>query len=141
MGTATTGGGGESGTGITLSSQEPGAAVQITLNASTATAIEPNQDITVDLSAFSVPSTIADSAIDISSEGFDGSPSNVVVSGSKVTMTVPNVKANGDDQNENVEGSYGIRIKQSAGVTNAASGGEKTVILGGECTQYRRRCQ
>ena len=72
------GGDGESDTGITLSSQEPGAAVQITINASTATAIMPNQDITVDLSAFSVPSTIADSAIDISSDGFDGSPSNVV---------------------------------------------------------------
>ena len=122
-----TGGTGEPGTGITLSSQEPGAAVQITINASTATAIMPNQDITVDLSAFSVPSTIADSAIDISSDGFDGNPSNVVVSGSKVTMTVPNVKANGADQTENVVGSYAIRIKQSAGVTNAASGGEKTV--------------
>ena len=115
------------GAAIKLSSQEPGAAVQITINASTATAIEPNQDIMVDLSAFSVPSTIADSAIDISSDGFDGNPSNVVVSGSKVTMTVPNVKANGADQTENVVGSYAIRIKQSAGVTNAASGGEKTV--------------
>ena len=122
-----TGGNGEPGTRITLSSQEPGAAVQITINASTATAIMPNQDITVDLSAFSVPSTIADSAIDISSDGFDGSPSNVVVSGKNVTMTVPNVKASGDDQTENVVGSYGIRIKQSAGVTNAASGGVKTI--------------
>ena len=110
-----------------LSSQEPGAAVQITINASTATAILPNQDIRVDLSAFSVPSTIADSAIDISSDAFDGNPSNVVVSGSNVTMTVPNVKANGFDQTESVMGSYTIRIKQSAGVTNAASGGSKTV--------------
>ena len=128
----TTNGGNGDGNGgtesaIKLSSQEPGAAVQITINASTAMAIMPNQDITVDLSAFSVPTTIADSAIDISSDGFDGNPSNVVVNGSKVTMTVPNVKANGDDQTENVVGSYAIRIKQSAGVTNAASGGEKTV--------------
>ena len=115
------------GPAIKLSSYEPGAAVQITINASTATAIRPNQDIRVDLSAFSVPSTIADSAIDISSDGFDGSPSNVVVSGKNVTMTVPNVKASGDDQTENVVGSYGIRIKQSAGVTNAASGGVKTI--------------
>ena len=81
----------------------------------------------MDLSAFSVPSTIADSAIDISSDGFDGNPNNVVVSGKKVTLTVPNVKANGDDQTENVVGSYSIRIKQSAGVTNPASGGSKTV--------------
>ena len=42
-------------------------------------------------------------------------------------MTVPNVKANGDNQTASVMGSYTIRIKQSAGVTNAASGGSKTV--------------
>ncbi len=122
-----TGGDDGDGDSITLSSQTPGAAVQITIASSTATAILPNQDITVDLSAFSVPSTIADSAIDISSDGFDGNPNNVVVSGKKVTLTVPNVKANGDDQTENVVGSYSIRIKQSAGVTNPASGGSKTV--------------
>ena len=87
----------------------------------------PNEQIEVDLSGFSVPATIADSDISISSEGFRGNPSNVVVSGSKVTMTVPNVKANGDDQRESVRGDYTIRIKQSAGVTNAASGGSKTV--------------
>ena len=126
MGMATNGGA-ETGDSITLSSQTPGAAVQITIASSTATAILPNQDITVDLSAFSVPSTIADSAIDISSDGFDGNPNNVVVSGKKVTLTVPNVKANGADQTENVVGSYSIRIKQSAGVTNPASGGSKTV--------------
>ena len=112
---------------ITLSSQEPGAAVQITIEDSAAVAITPNQDIRVDLSAFSVPLTIADSDVQISSGGYNGNPSNVVVSGSNVTMTVPNVKANGDDQTENVMGSYTIRIKQSAGVTNAASGGEKTI--------------
>ena len=121
------GGNGEPGSAIKLSSQEPGAAVQITINASTAMAIMPNQDITVDLSGFSVPETIAGSAIDISSDGFDGNPSNVLVSGSKVTMTVPNVKASGADQEKSVMGNYSIRIKQSAGVKNAASGGEKTV--------------
>ena len=81
----------------------------------------------MDLSGFSVPATIADSDISISSEGYRGNPSNVVVSGSTVTMTVPNVKASGADQRESVSGDYTIRIKQSAGVTNAASGGEKTV--------------
>ena len=112
---------------IALSSNEPGAAVQITITDTAGYAIMPNQDIRVDLSAFSVPSTIADSDVQISSDGYNGNPSNVVVSGSNVTMTVPNVKANGDDQTEAVSGSYTIRIKQSAGVTNAASGGTKTI--------------
>ena len=112
---------------IALSSMEPGAAVQITIGDTAAAAIMPNQDITVDLSAFSVPDTIADAAIAISSDGYDGSPSNVVVTGSKVTMTVPNVRANGNPQESPVVGDYTIRIKQAAGVKNAASGGSKTV--------------
>ena len=122
-----TGGNGEPETGIELNTQEPGAAVQITITDSADPAILPDQQIEMDLSGFSVPETIADSDISISSEGYRGNPSNVVVSGSTVTMTVPNVKANGDDQRESVRGDYTIRIKQSAGVTNAASGGEKTV--------------
>ena len=112
---------------VALSSQTPSAAVQITIEASTAEAIGPNQDIQVDLSAFSVPSTIADSAIDITSGSFNGSPTNVLVSGKKVTMTVPNVLPNGEEQDKDVEGNYTIKIKQSAGVENPASAGEKTV--------------
>ena len=117
----------EAGTGIELNTQEPGAAVQITITDSADPAILPDEQIEMDLSGFSVPATIADSDISISSEGYRGNPSNVVVNGSTVTMTVPNVKANGDDQRESVRGDYTIRIKQSAGVTNAASGGSKTV--------------
>ena len=124
---AATGGNGEPEPGIELNTQEPGAAVQITITDSADPAILPDQQIEMDLSGFSVPETIADSDISISSEGYRGNPSNVVVSGSTVTMTVPNVKANGDDQRESVRGDYTIRIKQSAGVENAASGGEKTV--------------
>ena len=122
-----TGGNGEPEPGIELNTQEPGAAVQITITDSADPAILPDEQIEMDLSGFSVPATIADSDISISSEGYRGNPSNVVVSGSTVTMTVPNVKANGDDQRESVRGDYTIRIKQSAGVTNAASGGSKTV--------------
>ena len=120
-------GNGESGPGIELNTQEPGAAVQITITDSADPAIRPDEQIEMDLSGFSVPATIADSDISISSQGYRGNPSNVVVSGSTVTMTVPNVKASGADQTVSVRGVYTIRIKQSAGVTNAASGGEKTV--------------
>ena len=112
---------------VELNTQEPGAAVQITIRDSAAAAIMPDEQIELDLSGFSVPDTIDDSDISISSGGYRGNPSNVVVSGSNVTMTVPNVKANGDDQEAPVMGDYTIRIKQSAGITNAASGGSKTV--------------
>ena len=112
---------------VSLSSMEPGAAVQITIEDMAAEPIMPDEQIQIDLSAFSVPDTIADSGISISSEGYRGTPSNVTVSGSMVTLTVPNVKANGEDQDAPVMGEYTIRVKQSAGVMNAASGGSKTV--------------
>ena len=60
---------------------------------------------------------------------FKGSPDNVLVSGSKITMTVPSVRGNGEDQTKAITGVYSVRIKQSAGVTNPASGGSKTITL------------
>ena len=127
-----------------LSSQEPGAAVQITLRAiADGGGVLPNQDITVDLTftGFGLPEFMPDSAIDITSTadttsvvttaatGFKGSPTNVLVTGSKITMTVPNVNAAGNDQTKAVTGAYTIKIKQSAGVTNPAAGGSKTITL------------
>ena len=126
---AATGGNGETGASIKLSSQEPGAAVQITLEGMAATGIEPNQDITIALPGFGMPETIADSAISITSAGFKGSPTGVLVTGSKITMTVPQVRANGDPQTMAVSGGYSIRIKQAAGISNPASGGDKTITL------------
>ena len=111
---------------ITLSSMEPGAAVQITIEDVAAADIMPNEEIQVDLSAFSVPDTIAESDIAISSDGFNGSPSNVLVTGKKVTMTIPTATATVPNPSP-VMGDYTIRIKQSAGVMNAASGGTKTI--------------
>ena len=124
-----------------LSSKVPGAAVQITLNAFAGTeGIQPNEDITVDFgtTGFDLPATIADNGIDITSTaddanlattGFRGSPTNVVVSGSKITMTIPNVNAAGEDQTKAVTGAYAIKIKQSARVSNPASAGSKTIKI------------
>ena len=114
--------------GVALSSQTPSAAVQITITGHVAARIKPNQDIQVDLDPFTVPSTIADAAIDITSDGFNGSPTNVLVTGKKVTMTIPRPESpNTSTADDDVMGNYAIRIKQSAGVTNPASAGEKTV--------------
>ena len=113
---------------VTLSSYTPSAAVQITIVANVDEDITPNQDITVDLDPFTVPSTIADASVDISSDGFSDSPTNVLVTGKKVTMTIPRPDSDDTKPDDNdVTGDYTIRIKQSAGVTNPASGGEKTV--------------
>ena len=114
---------------VELSSQEPGAAVQITIEDMAAAAIQPNQDITIELKGFGMPETIADTAISITSAEFKGSPTGVLVTGSKITMTVPQVRANGDPQTMAVDGAYSIRIKQAAGISNPASGGDKTITL------------
>ena len=126
---ATNGENGDAEDRITLSSQEPGAAVQITLKETAAEAIDPNEDITIKLPGFDLPETIADSAISITSDSFNGSPTDVLVTGSKITMTVPQVRANGDPQTRAVTGAYSIRIKQAAGISNPASGGDKTITL------------
>ena len=125
----TNGGNGGTDSAVELSSQEPGAAVQITLEGTAATGIEPNQDITISLPGFGMPETIADTAISITSAEFKGSPTGVLVTGSKITMTVPQVRANGNPQTMAVEGAYSIRIKQAAGISNPASGGDKTITL------------
>ena len=124
-----TNGNGGTDSAVELSSQEPGAAVQITLEGTAATGIEPNQDITIELKGFGMPETIADTAISITSAEFKGSPTGVLVTGSKITMTVPQVRANGNPQTMAVEGAYSIRIKQAAGISNPASGGDKTITL------------
>ena len=123
-----------------LSSLDPGAVVQIELRAVAATAgIKPGQDITVDLTGFGMPATMADSAIDIVSAeddpgvddatGFRGSPRNVLVTGNVITMTVPNVNAAGTKQEKAITGPYSIKIKQAAGITNPAAAGSKTITL------------
>ena len=119
-------GNGGTDSAIKLSSHEPGAAVQITITDTAAADINPNEEIQVDLSAFSVPDTIAESDIAISSTGFNGSPSNVLVTDKKATMTIPTATATVPNPSP-VMGDYTIRIKQSAGVMNAASGGTKTI--------------
>ena len=110
-----------------VSTEVPGASVQITLSGQASTGISPNEDIMVDLAGFGVPSSIADAAINISSDGFRGSPADVVVNGTKITMTIPNITPAGTDQTRSVSGDYTIRFKQAAGITNPASAGTKTI--------------
>ena len=118
---------GDSDTGADVSTQVPGASVQITLSGQASTGISPNEDIMVDLAGFGVPSSIADAAINISSDDFRGSPADVVVNGTKITMTIPNITPAGTDQTRSVSGDYTIRFKQAAGITNPASAGTKTI--------------
>ena len=131
---------------VKLSSMVPGAAVQITIEDDADVQMVSGDDILVDLTdtGFVVPSTISNSGINIVSDGptegtgatatepndVIGSPSNVTVTGSKVSLTIPyGVDSNGNAESRTIETGqkYTITIKQSAGINNPAAAGEKTV--------------
>ena len=59
-------------------------------------------------------------------------PRACLVTSSKITMTVPQIRANGDPQTMAVSGAYSIRIKQAAGISNPASGGDEDHNAPGE---------
>ena len=117
---------------VKLSSAVPSAAVQITIEDKAAVQMVSGNDIEVNLTdtGFGVPSTIAASNINIKGGPINDSPSNVTVTGSKVSFTIPFAK----DENGNavsrtigLDVMYTVTIKQSAGITNPAAAGEKTI--------------
>ena len=113
-----------------LSSDTPDAAVGITLHTHTVEPITGGSDIVVDLAGFGVPGTIAENRVIVESTGanFVGYPSEVTVSGKKVTLTIPNFRPDGMLENRNVAtGVYTVAFKQSAGITNPTSPGTKTI--------------
>ena len=126
---------------VSLSSAVPSASVQITIKDTAGVQMVSGDDLQVDLTdtGFGVPSTIATSGINIVSTDtvtttsvgdVIGSPSNVTVTGSKVSLTIPYGKSTaGNDESRTIKAKqmYTITFKQSAGITNPAAAGEKTI--------------
>ena len=82
----------------------------------------------MDLMGFGMPTTIANSVIDIASTevagdgGFRGSPSNVLASGRKVTITVPKTTATNAPQDD-------LGSSRPLEFANPASGGSKILTV------------
>ena len=124
-----------------ISSCEPGAAVRVEVDGTSATAVAVNEDVMVALTGFTVPPTIADSGVLIYNEaGAARNPTDVQVNEKKVTLTVPNfagtgetpeglVDLSGAGNDTNTTASYRIVFKQSAGITNSAAAGSKTIKI------------
>ena len=130
---ATTGGNGEPGTGITLSSQEPGAAVRIEIEADAVAEVTPGEDINIKLASFDLPETMAESHVLFSGAAgsYTGNPSEARISGGDtIILTVPSTLPNGNANLNGVTGRYKVVIKQSAGITNPTAGGMYTVEVG-----------
>ena len=124
------GGNGEPGTGITLSSQEPGAAVRIEIEADAGDKVPPGEDINIKLASFDLPETMAESHVLFSgaADSYTGNPSEARISGGDtIILTVPSTLPNGNANLNGVTGRYKVVIKQSAGITNPTAGGMYTV--------------
>ena len=131
-----TGGNGDPEAGITLSSTTAGAAVQVVIKASADTAKTSATDITVNLAKFGVPSTISEGSIIIEdgppaddTRAYVGEPGSIVVSGTKVTLSLFSRFPGAASAAGTLTGAYTITFKQSAGITNPPVAGTATVTV------------
>ena len=119
---------------VTLSSQEPGAAVRIEIEADAGVKVPAGEDINIKLKSFDLPDTISESHVLFSdgdagaADSYTGNPSEARISGGDtIILTVPSTLPNGEANPKGVTGRYKIVIKQSAGITNPTAGGMYTV--------------
>ena len=118
-----------------VSSTVPGAAVRVELATFAEAPIHSTDEITVDFSGpsagtgFILPRSMVKSRIQIryKSNGLDKSvnPSEVLLQGEKVVLTVPTV----DDLPITVTGDYTISFSQTAGIKNPFSAGNRVITV------------
>ena len=113
-----------------VSSAIPGDAVRVELAAIAEGGIHESEDIAVDFSgptsdsSFTVPDSIGESTIQIRFDSKTYTPSEVLVRGSQVILTVPSEMGPGLIQAE-----YSVIFKQSAGIKNPISAGIRTIVV------------
>ena len=115
---------------VELSSSNAGADVTIIISATADDSIRGGTDIEVTLEDFGIPSSIDDSDVilDGGTGSYYGNPEDVSVSGSTITITLP-TRVSGTNDEAVISGSYSIRFKSSAGLSNPASAGDKEVTV------------
>ena len=119
-----------------ISSTTPGAPVRIDVSAFAENLISRGEDITVELKDFGVPSSIPESSILITGTvgtlsnptPYLGPPEVVTVSGKKITMSLASRYQGGADAGSiGAPSRYTITFKQSAGITNPTTRGNKGI--------------
>ena len=127
-----------SGGTLSLSSTTAGAAVQVVVNAWAEAAKTSANDITVNLANFGVPSTISLRGPSLSktvpppmhTTAYVGEPGSIVVSGTKVTLSLFARFPGAPGAAGTLTDAYRITFKQSAGITNPGTAGTATVSVG-----------
>jgi len=116
--------------GAELSTTTPGADVRVEISTRAMMKIPGGDDIAVTLEGFGIPDTIDESDVRIEGGSANNvNPSDVSVSGSKVTISLPTTDARDMDYNIPAETDYTIVFKQGAGLTNPTSGGTKDITV------------
>lgn len=121
-----------------VSSKDPGANVRIELSKLNAeTEIPAGDDFTVNLKGFSLPDSIANTAVLISSTGYTGSPAEVLVGSNGVVTISLYSRWPGGAQADPIQGAYTVTFKQSAGIDNPAAAGDiKITVKDNDATDH-----
>ena len=115
---------------VELSTDKAGADVTIIVNAMAGDPIRGGTDIEVSLEDFGIPSSIDDSDVilDGGRNSYYGNPEDVSVSGDTITITLP-TRVSGTNEEAVISGSYSIRFKSAAGLSNPTSAGDKEITV------------
>ena len=114
-----------------VSSTVPGAAARVELHTFSKDEIHSNQEIVVDFfgpsddASFTIPETISPKNVQIGYKDRTHNPSNVLVRGRRVILTVPTDGGSSLD----IEGDYTITFNQSAGIENPIAAGNRIISV------------
>lgn len=118
---------------VELSTDKAGADVTITVNAMADNSILGGRDIEVTLGGFGIPSAIDDDDVilDGGAGSYYGNPADVSVSGSTITITLPTriSGTGGSVERAEISGAYSVYFKNSAGLSNPTSAGNKQITV------------
>ena len=115
---------------VELSSDKAGADVTVDISATADDSIRGGTDIGVTLEDFGIPSSIdeGDVILDGGTGSYYGNPEDVSVSDDTITITMP-TRVSGTNEEAVISGSYSIRFKSAAGLSNPTSAGDKEVTV------------
>ena len=128
---AATNGNGETDSGqVELSTYNAGADVTVDIDATADDSIRGGTDVEVSLEDFGIPSSIdeGDVILDGGTGSYYGNPEDVSVSGDTITITMP-TRVSGTNEEAVISGSYSIRFKSAAGLSNPTSAGDKDITV------------
>ena len=111
-----------------LSSRNAGAGVSVTLEFTTTADIDAGDDVVIEMKSFQIPATIDADAVSLKDGTNTANAADVSVSGSKITVEVPDMNGDGTGTPSLVAGDVTIRLRSRAGVMNPNLAGENYQI-------------